>query len=253
MVTGASSGIGTDFARILAHHGASLVLVARRRDRLEQLKSELSVLSPQIDVIEADLAREDEVNRLLGILDGLSPKVDGVINNAGFGISGDIQTTSWAQTSELCRLNILALTQISLWAAQRFEQKRSGWILNVASTAAFQPVPRMSVYAASKAFVSSWTMALHEELRQKGVAVSALHPGKTETEFFEVASMTKLRFFKVPGMRSRDVAEIGLRGLAENQPLVIAGLLNRCMAILANWSPIRLKLWVARKLFDGVS
>ncbi len=251
LVTGASAGLGQDFAKSLAQSGSHLVLTARRKDRLETLKTELLQSYPtlEIQVVEADLSVADEVESLIRTLNQLPRKVTGVINNAGFGYCGRFGEEGWERPRDLLAVNIQALVRLSHWAAGQFSHAGHGFILNVASTAAYQPLPFMTTYGASKSFVSMFTLGLHEELRGRGVHVTALHPGKTQTDFFDAAGMKDEPFLKVPGMASPDVVKVGLRALRANRPEVIAGALNWSLAQLSRWAPLKAKLRIGRSLF----
>ncbi len=252
VVTGASSGIGQKLAEELARGGASLLIVARRRDRLEKLVQPLRDLgAPEVQFFEADLSQSQGVHGLIGQLEKNPQGWDILVNNAGLGVSGAYAEADWARLETLLAVNVRALSELSHWAARHMKARGRGGILNVASSAAFQPIPGFAFYAASKSFVSSLSAALHRELRPFGVHVSCLHPGKTETEFFEAAGMLgqDLAFFRMPGMKAQDVARIGLSGLARNRPRVVAGGMNRFVALLARWLPLGVSLRVGELLF----
>ncbi len=251
-ITGASSGIGEQMAEILAQAGAKLVLVARRGDRLRQLAERcISLGAIEVRVVEVDLTASAGVEKLIAELSALPGGLDGLINNAGFGATGDFDQANWRLLDSMLELNIRALVRLSHWAAGVLRAKGRGGILNVASTAAFQPLPGMALYGATKSFVSTFSAALHQELKYSGVKVSCLHPGKTETEFFDAAGMSgkSIRFFQIPGMSAREVAQIGLQGWAANQPQVIAGGLNRVIAFLTRLAPLTFQLRLAHSLF----
>lgn len=252
-ITGASSGIGEKLAESLAKLGAKLVLVARRGDRLRGVAGKCRNLgATDVRVVEVDLATGVGVERLIGELSGLPGGLYGLVNNAGFGATGSTDQADWPLLDSMLELNIRALVRLSHWAAGIFRAQGRGGILNVASTAAFQPLPGMALYGATKAFVSTFSAALHRELKYSGVKVSCLHPGKTETEFFDAAGMSgkKLFFFRIPGMSAEKVAEIGLRGWALNRPQVIAGGLNQFIAFLTRLVPLSLQLALAHSLFQ---
>ena len=232
MITGASAGLGAEFARLCAARGESLVLVARRRDRLESLAAELG----GAEIVAMDLAVPGASARLLAEIEQRRLHVDCLIHNAGFGLVGRFAALQLARQREMIGLNIGALTELAHLVLPGMIERRSGRILNVASTAAFQAGPGFAVYFASKAFVLSFTEALHQELKGQGIKVSALCPGPTATEFGEVAGYRS----KVPDFVSADarsVCEAGLRGLDRNQAVVIPGLFNKATAQSSRFLP----------------
>ena len=232
MVTGASAGLGAEFARLCAARGEALVLVARRRDRLEALAAELG----GAEIVAMDLAASGASARLLAEIEQRRLHVECLINNAGFGLVGRFAALPLARLREMIDLNIGALTELAHFVLPGMIERRSGRILNVASTAAFQAGPGFAVYFASKAFVLSFTEALHQELKGKGIKVSALCPGPTATEFGEVAGYRS----NVPDFVSADarsVCEAGLRGLERNQAVIVPGLFNKVTAQSSRFLP----------------
>ncbi|MDB5722391.1 MAG: family oxidoreductase [Alphaproteobacteria bacterium] len=222
LITGASAGLGAEFARLCAARGEELVLVARRRDRLEALAAELG----NAHVVVADLAVPGAPRRLLAETEALGVSIETLINNAGFGQIGRIAALSVERQSEMIELNIRALVELTRLVLPAMIERGHGAILNLASTAAFQPGPNYAVYFASKAFVLSFTEALHQEMKGAGVRVSALCPGPTSTEFGQVAGVTR----PIPEFLSADarsVAKAGLRGLDRNRAVVVPGLFNK--------------------------
>ena len=225
LITGASAGLGAEFARQCAARGDELILVARRRDRLEALVAELGVGH----VVALDLAAAGAPERLLGEVEALGFTVSRLINNAGFGLAGRFAALPLPRQREMIDLNVAALVALCHLVLPAMIARRDGGILNVASTAAFQAGPGMGVYFASKAFVLSFTEALHEEVRSQGVRVSALCPGPTATEFGEVAGVTGERFDRFSA-DARSVVAAGLTGLERNKAIVIPGLMNKLTA-----------------------
>ena len=225
LITGASAGLGAEFARQCAARGENLVLVARRRDRLEALRAELG---GNVTIIDADLAPAGAHDALLGRLAAEGLEVELLINNAGFGLSGPVAGQAAERHCEMIDLNVRALTALTRAVLPGMLARGHGGILNVASTAAFQPGPYMAVYYATKAYVLSFTEALHQELKGTGIKVTALCPGPTATEFFDVA--------KVKGLLPRlaadapGVVRAGLKGLDRNRAIVIPGGRNRLLA-----------------------
>lgn len=222
LITGASAGLGVEFARQLSKRGHRLVLAARRKERLHDLAKELG----NARAVAIDLSQTNAVAKLMTDLDAADEQVDLVVNNAGFGLTGRFAEQDPARLRQMIDLNCGALTELCRAVAPGMIERGSGAILNVASTAAFQPGPGMAVYFATKAFVLSLTEALHEELRRHGVRVSALCPGPTATEFGEVAGFGK----PIPRFAVADAAPVvraGLDGLGKNRAVVIPGLLNK--------------------------
>ena len=223
LITGASAGLGTDFARQLSATGARLVLVARRRERLEELAAELG----NARAVALDLSEPDAAERLMADVIAHGEHVDLLVNNAGFGLGGRFATHDPRRLRQMIDLNCGVLTDLSRAVVPGMIERKRGGILNVASTAAFQPGPGMAVYFATKAFVLSFTEALHEELRPHGIHVSALCPGPTATEFGEVAGFGKAGAFDKLGAVSASVVRAGLAGLDRNQAVVVPGAMNK--------------------------
>lgn len=226
LITGASAGLGVDFARQLSAQGHRLVLVARRLDRLEALAAELG----NARAVACDLSQPGAVAMLMADLAANDEIVETLVNNAGFGMWGRFFGLDARQQREMVDLNVGALTELTRAVAPGMVERKQGRILNLASTAAFQPGPRMAVYFATKAYVLSLTEALHEELKPHGISVSALCPGPTKTEFGDVAGFSGNGTFNRMSASSASVARIGLHGLARNKAVVIPGLLNKAGA-----------------------
>jgi short-subunit dehydrogenase len=233
LITGASAGLGVEFARQCVARGQEVVLVARRLDRLNQLAAEVG----NAQVVAADLSKPDAPVRLFAELAsrGLWAKV--LINNAGFGLRGRFDALPLDRQLEMIDLNIRALTSLSFLAVEEMAEHGGGAILNVASTAAFQPGPKMAVYFATKAFVLSFTEALHEEWKDRGIKISALCPGPTRTEFGEVAGIETLGSFDRLSMEAAPVVRAGLDGLERNQAVVIPGTTNKLGAWSTRFAP----------------
>lgn len=235
LITGASAGLGVEFARQLSAAGHRLVLAARRTDRIEALAAELG----SARAVTIDLSRPDAAAALIRDVERAGEHVDLLINNAGFGLSGRLAELDAARQREMIDLNIGALTDLCRAVVPGMIERRSGGILNVASTAAFQTGPGMAVYFASKAFVLSLTEALHVELKPHGIKVTALCPGPTRTEFGEVAGFNR-RFagaFDRVAMSAADVVAAGLAGLARNRAVVVPGTINKVSAAGTRFIP----------------
>jgi short-subunit dehydrogenase len=222
LITGASAGLGVQFARQCRARGETLVLVARRQERLEELRQELG---DNVFVHAADLTRPDRIEALMRWLEAEGLKIDTLINNAGFGTTGTFAETPRERLLEMIDLNVRALTDLCRLVLPEMIERKRGAILNVASTAAFQAGPYAAVYYATKAYVLSLTEALHHEAKASGVKVSALCPGPTATEFFEVAGAPNSKLAKV-AVRPEGVVAAGLKGLDRNRPIVIPGVAN---------------------------
>ncbi len=233
LVTGASAGLGVEFARQLAKRGQRLVLVARRKDRLDSLAAELG----SARAVEIDLSAKGATTALVADIARNGETVDVLINNAGFGLIGKFAELDAAREREMIELNVGALTELCRAVAPGMIERKSGGILNVASTAAFQPGPKMAVYFATKAFVLSLTEALHEELKPHGVRVTCLCPGPTRTEFGDVAGFGGNGMFDRVAMESGAVVAAGLAGLDKNQAVVVPGLLNKLTANSTRFAP----------------
>jgi len=249
LITGASSGIGACFARALAARGRHLVLVARSKDKLEAIKTEIAARhSLRIEVIEQDLSLPGAAERLAATLQERGMVVDLLVNNAGFGAHGEFWKLPLARQSEMLRLNIAALTELTHLLLPAMLAQRRGGIINISSTACFQPVPYTSVYAATKAYVTSFSMGLAEELGEYGVKVLALCPGGTATNFFDASQYQKRQF--PGGLQSpEEVVELGLRALERGRSLAVPRFFNRLMVFAQRLAPRRLVARQAGEMF----
>ncbi|MFC7536127.1 SDR family NAD(P)-dependent oxidoreductase [Sphingomonas sp. GCM10030256] len=246
LVTGASAGLGVDFARQLSADGARLVLVARRKDRLDALAAELGGAR----AVELDLSVPEAARRLMADLQAHGEHVDLLVNNAGFGLAGQFADQEPARLRQMIDLNCGVLTDLARAVVPGMIERRRGGILNVASTAAFQPGPGMAAYFATKSYVLSLSEALHEELKPHGVRVTCLCPGPTRTEFGEVAGWGG-RFNKAMeriAMDSAPVVAAGLNGLQKNQAIVVTGGLNKAGAVATRFLPRALVRRIAGSL-----
>jgi short-subunit dehydrogenase len=233
LVTGASSGIGELLAREAAKRGHRLVLTARRGDRLHALADELD----GAEVITSDLADPGGPAAIQAALAGRGLSVDVLINNAGLGQRGQVATIALDRQLAQIDVNVRALTELTVRLLPAMVARRRGGILNVASTAAFQPGPNMAVYYATKSYVLSFSEALHEELLPHGIKVSALCPGPTRSEFAVHADMERSELFKRFAGDAAAVARDGLDGLEHNRAVNISGAMNAMMAAGTRFSP----------------
>ncbi len=247
LITGASSGIGEQFARTLASRGANLILVARRTDRLSALAAEIeSTTSSSVSVITLDLSQPNSSGMLLEMLGDKKSQIEVLINNAGFGTNARVQNQDLNRMRQEIGLNVSTLTELSAIFLPEMISRNSGVIINIASTAAYQAVPGMSVYGATKAFVLSFTEAMWGELRGTNIRVLAVSPGATDTEFFDVSggSMSK----KAPPtiVVKQALAELGK---ARSNPSIIIGGSNRMMAASTKFAPRKTVIAMAASMF----
>jgi short-subunit dehydrogenase len=250
LVTGASSGIGLELARLFARDEYNLILTARNHTRLEDLvevfKLEYKV---KVTLIAKDLAKPSGAQELYDEIQSQQLPVDILVNNAGFGTLTSFAEDDLNNTLEMIQLNITSLTQLARLFLPAMIQRKSGKIMNVASTAAYLPGPYMAVYYASKAYVLSLSEALSEELEGTGVTVTALCPGPTISGFQARAGMEKTRFTQTMSfMDSKTVAAIGYKGLMENKRVVIPGTANRVGAMASRVMPRKVLMKIIKRL-----
>lgn len=244
LITGASAGIGREFARQLAGRAGSLVLVARRLDRLEELRGELTKTNPDLNVHcrAVDLSQLSEVEELCRWLESEKIAIDFLVNNAGLGDRGSFVTAEPERIRQMLMVNIVALTALTRALLPAMIEKRRGAILNVSSTAGFLPIRKMAVYAASKAYVTSFSEALRGGVGKAGINVTALCPGPVATEFGEVAQRSSSRQDKhSPGFMHvpvEDVVRAGLRAIELGKPVVVPGLVMKIAMLLVRLTPM---------------
>lgn len=248
LVTGGSGGIGLEIAKELARKGFDITLVARRRDALEAAAGQLEgKFGIKAHVFAADLRRTDAPEQIYDFLHNENVPIEVLVNNAGFGLGGEFSETELTRELEMIQVNIGALTHLTKLFLPPMVRQRSGRVLNVASTAAFQPGPLMAVYYATKAYVLSFSQALAEELRNTGVTVTALCPGPTQTDFAEAAQMTNSRLFNSFGVADADdVARYGVRAMLRGKRLAIPGIRNKVLAQANRIAPRALSAKLAR-------
>jgi uncharacterized protein len=240
LITGASAGIGYEFARQLAPVARTIVLTARRNDRLEALKSELQVINPKLQLFSRalDLRDKEELERFCDWLDQSGLAVDLLINNAGLGDHGPFVDSGWERVNSMLQINVYALTYLTFKVLPTMRKAGSGAILNVSSIASLLPVPNSAVYAATKAYVTSLSEALRAELRSSNISVTALCPGPVSTEFLARAtregdreSHTAPDFFIVP---VEEVVRQGLEAVRKDRARVVPGaIVNLAMTVVA--------------------
>lgn len=252
LITGASAGIGAELARVFAAHGHNVVLVARRRDALEALAGQLEGKHGiTATVIVDDLGDPHAPDRIFAALRDARIDVDVLVNNAGFGLGGEFSETPIEREMEMVQVNVTSLMQLTKLFTAPMMKRRSGYVMNVASTAAFFPGPGLSVYYATKAFVLSFSEAIAEELARAGVVVSCLCPGPTETEFMAVARVNRPRLFDTNVADARDVAEFGYRALMAGVRVAVPGATNKLLIRAKHLVPRRLVARVISKLNES--
>ena len=249
LVTGASSGIGLEICRALAEQGFDLILVARNEAKLAELAGELAEQHP-IDAkpFAADLTQPGAGQQIYDKLASQATHVDVLVNNAGFGAHGAFVELALQRQLDMIAVNITALTALTRLFLPNMRARRRGRILNVASTAAFQPGPNMAVYYASKSYVLSFSEALAEELTGSGVSVTCLCPGPTKTAFATGAEMEGSLLFRLLPSDARGVARQGVAAMLAGKRLIVPGILNKVMAFSVRLTPRPLILKIVKRL-----
>lgn len=250
LVTGASMGIGLEFAKIMAARGWDLVLVARSGDKLNQIKLDIETKSKvKVDVIVADLIQKDSAEFVYNEFAKLNKPCIMLINNAGFGHYGKFHEEPLDKFESMIDLNITTLTKLTHLFLKDMVRHNEGYILNVASTAAFQPGPLMAVYYATKSYVLSFTEAISNELSNTNVKVSALCPGPTESNFQKNADLDGSGLFKMlKAPTAYSVAEYGINSLLKGKTVAVHGLFNKLLVFSTRFSPRKAILAVVRRL-----
>lgn len=250
LITGSSGGIGLDLAHIFAKEGSDLILVARSENKLLEIKSEIEKKhSVKVYVEVADLSTEVGATNLIEKIRAKNFQVDNLINNAGVGVYGDFATeTQWEKEKELLQLNIVALTELTHAFLPAMIKNKKGRVMNVASTAAFQPGPGMATYFASKAYVLHFSEAIAEEHARCGVTITALCPGATDTGFKSQANMGDSKLFKGGVATSDEVAQYGYESLMSGKRVAIHGIKNCVLAQSVRLAPRIVATKIARKL-----
>ena len=252
LITGASSGIGLELAKIHASKGGDLVLVARNKAKLDELKKELEAhYKIAVYTIGKDLSVNNSAREVYDETTKQNIKIDYLINNAGFGDFGMFVETDWNKELQMINLNITALTQFTKLYLQDMVKRHSGKIMNVASTAAFQSGPTMAVYYATKAYVLSFSEAVDNEVSDKGVTITTLCPGATESRFQAAAAMEESNLVKGKKLpTSKEVAEYGYKAMLKGKIVAIHGLKNWILANSVRFTPRALVVKITRMLTD---
>lgn len=250
LITGASAGIGLEFAKIFAKEKYDLVITARNETKLNELANEIkNHHNVNVKVIAKDLSKQNAGKEIFEQLKNENVITDVLINNAGFGVFNNYWDVELQDEKNMLQVNIMALAELTNLFGKDMANRGGGKILNVASTAAFQPGPTMAGYYASKAFVLSYSQAVDFELRKKGVQVSTLCPGPTITEFQIRANMEDLNLFKKGfTMSAEEVAQIGYNGLMKGKPVIIAGAMNKISAMSSKISPSKVSMKIVNWL-----
>lgn len=245
LVTGASAGIGVALARELASHGAKLILTARRKERLDALAAELRGRGNEVLTVAADLNDPEAPRQIYDATEGAGIAVDILVNNAGLGLYGALHTNPIEQELGQIRVNCEAMVSVTRLFVPRMVERGRGWVLITASTASFQPVPYMSTYAATKAFDRFFALGLAQEVGRYGIKVTALCPGPTESEFFDIA---RAGFFRKRGVQTAElVAKIGLDALERGKRTVVPHFAGRVTAAAVRLLPVSWITWLVDK------
>lgn len=250
LITGATGGIGLELAKIHASKGDNLVLVARNKAKLEEIKLEFEALyHVKVMVIAKDLSKVNAAQEVYNQTTTEQIKIDFLINNAGFGDFGMFVETDWFKESEMIALNIVALTQLTKLYAQDMISNEFGRIMNVASIAAFLPGPKMAIYYATKAYVLSFSEAIANEMADQGVTVTTLCPGPTDTGFVKAAALEDSNLFKSQKVASsKSVAEFGYKAMMKGKVVAIPGFSNWIMTKIILFAPRALVVKVVRMI-----
>ncbi|HEX2985051.1 MAG TPA: SDR family oxidoreductase [Ignavibacteriales bacterium] len=237
LITGASGGLGREFAKLFAENGYNLVITGRREDKLKSLAGVLKPYDISCDIIVKDLSDPKAPKELFDELKQKNIHIDVLVNNAGFGVSGSFAEADIEKQLAMIQTNIASLTHLTKLAIDEMNKKGKGKILNIGSTGSFAPCPSIAVYCATKAYVLSFSEAIAYELEGTGITVTALCPGPTETGFAEAAGVVNAKSFKSGVMKAADAAKVGYEALMKKQPMVVAGLQNKLLTQSIRFSP----------------
>ena len=250
LITGASSGIGKELAYVYAENNFNLVLVARRKNNLEDIKNDIEKKhSVSVELFVIDLSKLDSAEKLYETVNAKKLKIDVLINNAGYGVSGPFTDTNTEKETGMLVLNMITLTKLSKLFGNDFAKNKDGHIINIASTAAFQPVPTMATYAATKAYVLSFSEAIAYEMKKQNVKVTAICPGATQSEFAHTADMGDPAMFnKAP--TSRELAEFTYKAMKKGKTTAIHGAKNSFLTFTTRLTPRKIITAVAAKMVE---
>lgn len=250
LVTGASSGIGAEFARVLAARGRGVTLVARREDRLRTLADELAATGVRAEVVAADLADPQARERVVAEIADRGLRIDILVNNAGFSTSGPFHLSDLDRELQHVRVNVEAVVHLTALVLPGLVERNAGGVLSVGSTAGLQPLPTQATYSAGKAFVNTFSESLATELYDTGVHVTVVEPGPVKTEFFDVAGDVPVE--KLPAsawVTPRGVAEAAVAGLERGQRVVVPGAFPKVMALSSRFTPRSVLLPILRRAY----
>ena len=253
LVTGASSGIGYELAKLFAKDGKNIVIVARSQDKLEDLKSEIeNRYGTNVKILLKDLSDSNSPQEIFCQIEQEGLNVDVLVNNAGFTVWGNFSETDWHKESEMIQVNITSLTQLTKIYLKKMLADGSGWILNVASLCGFTPAPFESIYCASKSYVIHFSEAIAGELKGTPVKITCLLPGLTETLFYERANMQNCRGAQMKRMDAATVAKVGYQSLQKGKMIAIPGLQYRVIAQVGKFIPRRIMLAIGRRMLEPI-
>lgn len=229
LITGASTGIGFELAKIFKRDGYNLILVARDKEKLKDATDKLNDKKNKIIMLDIDLSNDEQINKLINYINSNKININILVNNAGIGSFGNFTEVDWKIEEKLIDINIKALTRLTKYFLPKMIENKSGGILNVASTAAFASGPRMATYYASKAYVLNLTEAIHEEVRECGVKISCLCPGPVRTNFQSKAGINKSEKAKKYLMNADIVAKVGYDQFKKGKVIIIPGFKNKIL------------------------
>ncbi len=250
LVTGASYGIGREIARALAKRGFNLVLVARSADKLIAFSKDVKITyGVDCYIVSADLSISGAAEDVFNKVKSFGVHIDLLVNNAGFGKFGNFLKFDLDTYEKMINLNVLTLTKLTYLFSREMIKNKRGWILNVASTAAFQPIPNFAVYAATKAYVKSFSNAIYYQVQNNGVIVSTLCPGPTRTNFGKTAETIGTHMFNPSGlMDPGKVAEVAIKNLFKGKVCIIPGFLNNVLSLLAKIFPLNIVMFITNRI-----
>lgn len=252
LITGASGGIGFELAKIFAKNNTNLILVARNKNKLDELKNELeNQFGISVYTIGKDLSIRESVSELYEETKKQNIPVEYLINNAGFGDFGMFTDTDWDKEERMINLNMKTLTLLTKLYIREMTERGSGKVMNVASTAAFQPGPLMAVYCSTKSYVLNFSQAINNEVKSRGVTVTALCPGPTESGFQDASGMKESKIVtKIKMPSSKTVAEYGYKAMMKGKPVAIHGYMNKILALSVRFMPRNVVVKITRILLD---
>jgi len=249
LITGASSGIGKELAYVYAEKNYTLILAARRKERLVEIKTDIkNKHSVFVEIFDIDLSKTSSAEVLYKRVCDKNIKVDVLINNAGFGMSGDFNDIEMNTEENMLVLNMLTLTKLTRLFAKQMIKTGKGNIVNIASTAAFQAIPKFAAYSASKAYVLSFSEAIAYELKDDNIKVTAICPGATQSEFSEVAKMDDALFSKAP--TSRELADFTYKNMTKGKVMAIHGLKNNFLTFIQRFVPRQMTINITAKMME---